>query len=244
MRGYNGLYLMGNFPDPATFIAAASVGLRYFNFLEVGIPFSDPVADGPVIEQAAGEVLEKGYCAGDIFKRIEKIVCPPGKKIYIMTYANQIVGRGDGAFVRMMKQAGAHGIILPDVPSVERARFEEDFAKHGIDFIRFITPESTNEQILKAVSEAAGFVYCISIRGITGSALSLDVETRKKIAFAKKHSKTPVVLGFGIRDAESARVALHNADGFIMGTCAIEILKREGVSGLENFFAKLTAALA
>jgi len=100
------------------------------------------------------------------------------------------------------------------------------------------------EQILKAVSEAAGFVYCISIRGITGSALSLDVETRKKIAFAKKHSKTPVVLGFGIRDAESARVALHNADGFIMGTCAIEILKREGVSGLENFFAKLTAALA
>lgn len=244
MKGYNGLYLMGNFPDPETFIEAANLGLMFFDFLEVGIPFSDPVADGPVIEQAAGEVLEKGYRAADIFQNIKKIKCPTGKKIYIMTYANQVFARGNGAFAKMMKQAGAGGIILPDVPSVERARFEEGFARYGIDIIYFITPESTNVQIQKAVSSASGFVYCISIRGITGGALSLDGETKRKIAFARKYSRVPLVLGFGIRDAKSARMALENADGFIMGTRAIEILKRSGISGLQDFFEELAAELA
>lgn len=241
MKGYNGLYLMGNFPDPETFVEAANLGLRYFDFLEVGVPFSDPVADGPVIERAAGTVLEKGYRANDIFKSIEKISCPAGKKIYIMTYANQVYARGNGSFAKMMKKAGACGIILPDVPSVESARFRKDFGRYGIDLIHFITPESTLEQIQKIASEAAGFLYCISIRGITGSALSLDAETRKKIAFAKKHSKVPVVLGFGIRDAQSANLALEHADGFIMGTRAIEIVEHGGKIRLEGFFKELFA---
>ncbi len=244
MKGYNGLYLMGNFPDPEAFVEASNAGLAFFDFLEVGVPFSDPVADGPVIERAAGKVLAKGYRAEDIFASIEKIACPPGKKIYIMTYANQVFARGNGAFATMMKRSGASGIILPDVPSVERARFENDFARYGIDLVRFITPESTHEQIQNAVPGARGFVYCISIRGITGSALVLDAETKRKIVYARKYSSAPVVLGFGIRDAHSARIALEHADGFIMGTRAIEKLESDGVSGLQGFLKEIAMALA
>ncbi len=244
MKGYNGLYLMGNFPDPEAFVEAANLGLAFFDFLEVGVPFSDPVADGPVIERAAGDVLEKGFRASDIFASIANITCPPGKKIYIMTYANQVFARGNGVFAKMMKRSGASGIILPDVPSVERARFENDFARYGIDLIRFITPESTKEQIRNAVSDAKSFVYCISIRGITGSALALDDETKRKIAYARRYSSAPVVLGFGIRDDRSARIALEHADGFIIGTRAIEKLEKDGVSGLKEFFKEIAIALA
>jgi tryptophan synthase alpha chain len=243
MKGYNGLYLVGNYPDRDTFIAAAHVGLQHFDFLEVGIPFSDPVADGPVIEKAAQRVLAAGTKASDIFSSIAKIKKPAGKKIYIMTYANQVFARGVETFAAMMKRARVGGIILPDVPSVESKPFQQTFARHGIDFVHFITPESTEKQVREAALRASGFLYVISIRGITGGALALDGATKKKIALARNISKAPVVLGFGIRDTHDARLACSAAGGFIIGTRAIEILGKNGVAGLAEFFSELEAAL-
>lgn len=239
MRGYNGLYLMGNFPDPTTFCDAAKAGFEYFDFIEIGIPFSDPIADGRVIERAAWSVIAKGFRVIDIFKSIAQIPHPPNKKIYIMTYANHIFARGCGKFAKMMKSAGASGIILPDIPSVETFRFKKAFAAHGIDMVSFITPESSYQQIESISSQAKGFLYCISIRGITGGVLSIDRDMRKKIAHAKKFSHVPVVLGFGIRDGITAQKALQIADGFIVGTRAVEILQNDGVKGLLAFFKDL-----
>ncbi|MCX7678226.1 MAG: tryptophan synthase subunit alpha [Spirochaetes bacterium] len=239
MKGYNGLYLMGNYPTPKVFIDAARLGMEYFDFLEIGIPFSDPIADGPVIERAAMKVIADGHRVADIFKSIEKISCPSSKKIYVMTYANHIFARGNGTFARMMKSAGTSGIILPDVPSAESDRFKKEFAPFGIELIHFITPENTYEQIESIASSASGFLYCISIRGITGSRFSLESEMRKKIAHAKKFSRVPVVLGFGIRDGVTAAIALRVADGFIVGTRAIEILETGGVGKLSQFFEEL-----
>lgn len=246
MKGYNGLYLMGNFPDTKTFVEAALLGLRYFDFLEVGIPFSDPVADGPVIEQAGQEVLSRGYCLKGILESVSRIRknASSDKKIYLMTYANQVFSRGTGNFAKMACGAGADGIVLPDVPFVESAPFRDEFARHGMAYVHFITPESTPAQIEKISMNASGFLYCISIRGITGSELNLGAETKRKIALAKKISPVPVVLGFGIRDARFAALALENAGGFIIGSRAIEILKRDGISGFQQFLQELGQSLS
>ena len=245
MKGYNGLYLVGNYPDAARFVDAAVEGLGHFDFLEVGVPFTDPVADGPAIAHAAEKALENGITLAGILESVREIRRRAGdvKKIYLMTYANPVFGRGIGNFARMAKGAGVSGVIMPDVPFVESARFKKDFEAAGMEYVHFVTPESTPAQVKEIAAAARGFLYFISIRGITGSALSLDAETKRKIALARKSSPVPVVLGFGIRDAATAGAALASADGFIIGTRIIELLT-EGGGGLTAFFGELGKSLA
>ncbi len=244
MKGYNGIYIVGGYPDPEKFVEAALLGLESFDFLEVGVPFTDPVADGPAIARAAESVLEKGCTLAGILERVSEIRRRAGadKKIYLMTYANPVFGRGIGKFARAAKMAGVDGAILPDVPFVESARFKEPFRRAGLEYVHFVTPESTPEQVREISAEAEGFLYFVSIRGITGSALSLDAETRRKIALARTHSPVPVVLGFGIRDGANARAALDSADGFIIGTRIIELLA-EGGEALAGFLGSLEKEL-
>ena len=244
MKGYNGLYLVGNYPDTGKFADAAVEGLRHFDFLEVGVPFTDPVADGPAIARAAEKALENGTTLAGILEGVREIRRRAGdaKKIYLMTYANPVFARGIGNFARMAKKAGVSGVIMPDVPFVESARFKKHFGAAGMEYVHFVTPESTPGQVKEIAAAARGFLYFISIRGITGSALSLDAETKRMIALARKWSPVPVVLGFGIRDAATAGAALASADGFIIGTRIIELMT-EG-AGLTAFFGELEKSLA
>ncbi len=241
MKGYNGLYLMGNYPGAELFVETALYGLKHFDFLEIGIPFTDPVADGPVIERAAHELIEKGFRMDDLLRSVRRIRdgAPAGKKLLFMTYANIVHSRGAAPFASLCRKAGVSGVILPDVPFEESAPFRRAFRPEGVDLISFITPENTEEQIRKIATAASGFLYCISIRGITGNALSLDAQTQKKIALARSHSRVPVVLGFGIRDRATAATALKHADGFIMGTAVIEALNRKKLPGVRSLLRSL-----
>ncbi|HDP79408.1 MAG TPA: tryptophan synthase subunit alpha [Spirochaetes bacterium] len=234
----NGLYLVAHYPDRDTFNRAALEGLEHFDFLEVGIPFTDPVADGPVIADAAHRVLADGFTVAGGLETLREIraAAPPRKKLYLMTYANIVAGRDPDRFARAAAKAGADGMIIPDAPFAESGLFRGALEKYGMEYISFITPETTPAQIKLIARRARGFLYFISIRGITGSALRLDRDTREKIALARKHSPVPVVLGFGVRDRRSIDTALKNADGFIMGTRFVEAL-RDG--GLEGFRAVL-----
>jgi len=234
----NGLYLVAHYPDRDTFRRAALEGLERFDFLDVGIPFTDPVADGPVIAEAAHRVLSSGFTVAGALETLGEIraAAPPQKKIYLMTYANIVAGRDMDRFARATAKAGTDGMVIPDAPFVESGPFRRALEKHGMEYISFITPETTPAGIKMIARRARGFLYFISIRGITGSALRLDRETREKISLARKHSPVPVVLGFGVRDRRSIGTALKNADGFIMGTRFVEAL-RDG--GLEGFRAAL-----
>ncbi len=245
MRGYNGLYLVGNYPNPAAFVEAACLGLRYFDFLEVGLPFSDPVADGPSIEKAAAEMLRKGCTMARVYDSVKEIRkrTGPESRIYIMTYANPVFGRGIGNFARQANAAGIDGAVLPDIPYVESGRFKAPFARHEMEYIHFITPENSSEQIREIAGAARGFLYFVSIRGITGGELYIDADTKKKATLARRKSSVPVVMGFGIRDAASAASALEHADGFIMGTKAVELLNSGGIGALSSFFQALNDAL-
>ena len=245
MRGYNGLYLVGNYPDPDTFVRAAVNGLQYFDFLEIGIPFSDPVADGPVITDAIEAMVAKGLRLDELLESVSRIrsEVSPEKKLYFMTYANMVYRRGIDGFGQMCRDNGVQGVIVPDIPRLESAAFREGFGSHGVEFIQFATPENREAQISEIAGDAEGFLYFVSIRGTTGSSLTLDRDTKDKISLAKQGSSVPVVLGFGIRDVPTARLALESADGFIIGTKVLELLNNGGISHVEHFYRELDGGL-
>ena len=241
MNGYNGVYLMGNYPDAERFKEAARLGLERFDFLEVGVPFSDPVADGPVIARAGEEVLGGGFRLDDLLDSVADIrsTAPAGKKIYLMSYANPVHSPGLARFAKMARRAGADGLIVPDVPFVESAPFRDALAGEGLEYIDFVTPENTPGQIEATARAARGFLYFVSIRGITGSGFTLDAATRAKIRRARRSSSVPVVLGFGIRSAADARAAVELAGGFIVGTGAVAALGDGGPGGFGSYIDSL-----
>ncbi len=241
MSGYNGVYLMGNYPDADHFTAAARLGLERFDFLEVGVPFSDPVADGPAIARAGEEVLGLGFRLEDLAASVGEIrrKAPAGKKIYFMSYANPVHNRGLARFADVARRSGADGLIVPDVPFVESAPFRDAFTRKGLEYIDFVTPENTPEQIDATARSARGFLYFVSIRGVTGSGFTLDDATRAKIRRARRASSVPVVLGFGIRSAADARAAVELAGGFIVGTGAVAALRDGGLEGFGGYIDSL-----
>ncbi len=245
MKPYNGCYLMGNYPDSEKFIDAALSGLEYFDFLEVGIPFSDPIADGPVISNAAHAAIERGVTPDAVLESVGKIAArmPSGKHIYLMLYANHVYARGTARFARTCADLGVHGVIIPDVPFDESTRFKEPLSAEGIRYVHFITPENTPDQAARYAAEARGFLYAVSMRGITGGDLSIDTDTSAVIAHARSASSVPVVLGFGVRTVSHAKAALGHADGFIMGTRLVELLTDQGVEGFNGFVARLREEL-
>lgn len=241
MKKYNGFYLMGNYPDRNTFIKAALKGFEHFDFLEVGIPFSDPIADGDIIADAAQSLLDRNCTFSDIAESITVIrnLIPAEKDIYLMTYANIIYNMDMPSFNKFCIENRVNGLILPDVPLCE----SNFFAPMGLDvrikLINFMTPESTNESIETTVKISENFIYFISLRGITGTDFNLDNETKEKINFARSKSIVPVVTGFGIKSRESALKAMELGDGFIIGTALIEALNNGGYDGFTNFVDEL-----
>jgi tryptophan synthase alpha chain len=237
MKKYNGFYLMGNYPDKDTFIKSAVKGLVHFDFLEVGIPFSDPTADGDVISDAAQRLIDSNCTFNDIAASIKTIreSIPAEKDIYIMTYANLIYNMDMPVFNTFCIDNGVKGLILPDVPFCERNFFAPLGLDPRIKLINFMTPESTVESIEETAGVSENFIYFISMRGITGTDFNLDDETKEKIHYAKSKSKVPVVTGFGIKTKNSAAKAMEHSDGFIIGTALIEILNNEGFEGYSKF---------
>jgi len=237
MKKYNGFYLMGNYPDKDTFVKAAVKGFEYFDFIEVGIPFSDPNADGDIISDAAQSLLDMNCTFDDIAESIKTIrkTIPAEKDIYIMTYANIIYNMEMTAFNSFCIDNGVKGLILPDVPFCERNFFAPLGLDPAIKLVNFMTPESTTGSIDETAELSENFIYFVSMRGITGTDFNLDRETMDKIDYAKSKAEVPVVTGFGIKSKSSASKAMDHSDGFIIGTALIEALNTGGYDGYAKF---------
>jgi tryptophan synthase alpha chain len=226
--GKLGIYLLANYPSRETFIEAIKICDKHnVDFLEIGFPFSDPIADGDTIEKACYETLQK-YDFNDTvdsFKEVQRIF---KGKIYIMTYTNIVYSLGIDNFAERVGKIS--GIILADLPLREIGPFEKGFKKHGINVIRFLTPESREEDINRAVKSSRDFIYFVSKRGTTGGGFALDEETREKIGRVKASGKE-VFVGFGIKDKKDVELAFQHADGAIIGTKAVSELE----TGIEGF---------
>ncbi|MDE2776464.1 MAG: tryptophan synthase subunit alpha [Chloroflexota bacterium] len=204
--------------------SVARIGVDGF---EIGMPFSDPIADGPTIQATTQLALENGttvrVCLDAVRTLRERGLSQP---MLLMGYANPLVAYGADRFVRDARAAGADGLIVPDLPPEEAALFAGSCLREGLALIFFLAPTSNDKRIALATDNATGFIYVVSLTGITGARKDLPVNLTEYIARLRAKTDTPLVLGFGISTAEHARQLRGLTDGFIVASALIKAWER------------------
>jgi len=216
---------MGNDPDPKAFLAnAVSLIEGGADILEVGIPFSDPVADGPVIQAAGMRALSAGATPGKIIDTIGELSSQFTTPIVILTYYNPILAMGAEQFMRNASDKGVKGIVVPDLPMEESDRFRDIALKHNIDSILLAAPNTSEKRLVGILEKSRGFVYLVSLYGVTGPRDTLSpqaLETVKKVKSLAK-GLIPISAGFGISQPQHISSLLHaGADGAIVGSALV-----------------------
>lgn len=213
--------------------------------LEIGIPFSDPLADGPTVQRAGQRALSHGITTGRALEQVAQLRARVAVPLVPMTYAAPVLAHGEMRFCADAAAAGADGLIVPDLPHDEAGELLEGCRRHGLDLVPLLAPTSTDERIALACATAGGFVYLVSVAGITGSRDGLSQRVAPLVERVRRHTDLPLLVGFGISSGETARAALDTgADGVVIGSKAIEVHEAEGAAGLERFVAEVAAALA
>ncbi|UOD35205.1 tryptophan synthase subunit alpha [Deferribacteraceae bacterium V6Fe1] len=212
-----GFYILGGYPDMKKFEEVFKYLAEKADFVEVGLAYNDPVADGPVIAEAASKVVKSNIKIDDILKIVEAY---KKSKVYIMTYANIFYQYGLMEFSQKYGKL-INGVIVADLPN----RMHGFFYDNGFDIpiIPFVTPESREEDIEGLKGTKADFIYFVGVRGVTGSNVNfLDDELVEKVKFVKKMTSKKVVFGFGIKTKNDTEKVMTYADGFVIGTEAVK----------------------
>lgn len=212
------------------------------DIIELGVPFSDPLADGPTIQQAAQRALDEGVTLSTVIGLVAEIRIATQIPIILMTYYNPIFKYGEERFVRDATAAGVDGIIVPDLPPDEAGNLMKYSRKSGLDTIFLLAPTSTEDRIQKVARASKGFIYYVPMTGITGSKLSLDVSFESHIARIRKVSDKPVAVGFGISTPEEAAALSRFADGVIVGSAIVKRVQAPD-SELKNYLLSLRNAI-
>lgn len=197
------------------------------DLIELGIPFSDPTAEGPVIQAANVRALGAGATTDKIFDMVREIRQDISVPLVFMTYANVVFSYGTQKFLKTCAQIGMDGIILPDVPFEEKAEFEEICQNYGLDFISLIAPTS-KDRIAMIAKEAKGFVYCVSSLGVTGERNEISSNVGEMIRLVKNAADIPAAIGFGISTPKQARAMADISDGVIVGSAIVRIIGEHG----------------
>lgn len=197
------------------------------DLIEIGIPFSDPTAEGPVIMEADEIALKAGTTTDKVFELTKKLRQTISIPMVYMTYANVIFSYGSERFAEKAAEAGIDGIILPDVPYEEKEEFTEVFDRYGIDLISMIAPTSEN-RIAMIAKEAKGFIYMVSSLGVTGTRSEITTDIGAMTELVKKNTEVPCAVGFGISTPEQAAKMAALSDGAIVGSAIIKIIAKYG----------------
>ncbi len=211
-------YLMGGFPDPATSLAIAEAYADGgADLIELGVPFSDPIADGPVIQAAGSRALAAGTTIAGVLDIARALA--PRLPVVLMTYANLVLARGVERFAAEAAAAGVSGLIVPDLPLEEAPAVLEACEAEGLALVPLVAPTTTPERMTRIGERARGFVYTVSVAGTTGERAVLSDRFAEAVARAKAATTVPVALGFGIATPEqAAEAAAAGADGVIIGS--------------------------
>ena len=195
--------------------------------IELGIPFSDPTAEGPVIQAANLRALGGGVTTDKVFETVEKIRKNSRIPLVFMTYANVVFSYGTERFVKRMKETGMDGLILPDVPFEEKEEFDSVCREYGIELISLIAPTS-HERIRMIAEKASGFVYCVSSLGVTGTRSEITTDIGEMVRLVKEAKDIPCAVGFGISTPEQAAEMCRQADGVIVGSAIVKLCGAHG----------------
>lgn len=197
------------------------------DLIELGIPFSDPTAEGPVIQGANLRALSNGITTDDIFNMVRQVRHEVSIPMVFMTYANVVFSYGTDRFAKTCQEIGMDGVILPDVPFEEKQEFAPTFKQYNLDFISLVAPTS-DKRIAKIAAEADGFVYCVSSLGVTGMRKSITHAAGEIAKQVKKYTNIPAAIGFGISTPEQAKEMSQYADGVIVGSAIVNIAAKYG----------------
>ncbi len=211
------------------------------DIIEIGIPFSDSVADGPVIVNAAQKAIKRGVSAKGCIKLVSKLRKKIKTPIVFMTSFNIPFSYGIEKFLKDCSKAGVDGLILPDLPFEEAKAVSSSAKKHGIDLIFLIAPNTPDGRAKKLASLSRGFVYLISLTGVTGARKSLSLGIGENVRRIKRYSDKPVAVGFGISTPEQAKQAARHADGIIVGSAIVKKISEKKAVG--NFVSSLKRAI-
>lgn len=197
------------------------------DLIELGIPFSDPIAEGPVIQEADNRALEAGTTTDKVFDMVKNIRKSCNVPIAFMTYANPIFTYGTEEFMKKCQEVGVDAVIVPDIPYEEKGELLPYCSKYNVTFISMIAPTS-NERIRMIASEAEGFIYCVSSMGVTGVREKLGDNIEEMIKIAKEVKNIPCAIGFGISTPEQAAAMSKISDGVIVGSAIVKIIAQYG----------------
>ncbi len=211
------------------------------DLIEIGIPFSDPVAEGPVIQEASERALAAGCTTDKLFDLVTRVRQKCEKPIVFMTYINPIFTYGKDRFMAKCAECGIDGVIIPDIPFEEKDELTTECKAHGIDFISLIAPTS-QERITMIAKESEGFVYCVSSMGVTGVRNEITTDIDSMVNLVKEATDTPCAIGFGISTPEQAKKMTAVADGAIVGSAIVRIVAKYGENCIEEV-AKYVASM-
>ena len=217
-------YITAGDPDPAlTVRLMQALTESGCDVIELGVPFSDPMADGPVIQRSSERALAKGVSLAAVLGIVREFRRADSETpVVLMGYANPIEAMGTAKFVSAAAEAGVDGVIVVDYPPEECAQFAELASSRGIDPIFLLAPTSTDRRIQQVARVGRGFLYYVSLKGVTGASTIDLQEVASRIPKIRAATRLPIGVGFGIRDAASARAAARNADAVVIGSRIIQ----------------------
>jgi tryptophan synthase alpha chain len=243
-------YLTAGDPDLATTQALLlEFERRGADLVEIGVPFSDPLADGVTIQRASQRALLHGTTLARILDMVHAIRPRCGLPLLLMSYANPIFHFGIARFAKEAAAAGVDGLIVPDLPPEEAAGLIEATAPHDLHTVFLLAPTSSRERIQKVASASKGFIYYVSLRGVTGARSRLSSDLEATVRMIRAETDKPIAVGFGISSPDQVRMVAAIADGVIVGSAIVSLLERNGaradlVQQAGDFVASLKAATA
>ena len=234
-------YLTAGYPTPEASLAALRAADAVSDVLEVGVPFSDPLADGPTIQRSTFEALRQGMTLAGTLDLIGRARLR--KPVVVFSYLNPILRYGLDRFLRDAEARGVAGVLLTDLPAGSDPAVETANGASPLDLIRLVAPTARPERLTAALAGAEGFVYLIARLGVTGASAGLAADLAESIARVRRATALPIAVGFGISTPAQARAVAAAADGVVVGSALVDVLGTGGVDAARAFLLALREAL-
>jgi tryptophan synthase alpha chain len=219
-------FITAGYPDPSSFLATLRKILAGADAVELGVPFSDPMADGVTIQRSSEKAIASGVNLHWIFDQLEARDFELEAPLLMMSYLNPLLAFGYDALAERAAATGVDGFLVPDLPFEESAPLRAALDRHGLALVQFVTPATSAERMAMITANSQGMVYAVTRTGITGGSDGLPPELTSYLAQVKATTSLPVCAGFGVRDAGHVRQIAAHADGVIVGSALVEALER------------------
>jgi tryptophan synthase alpha chain len=241
------VYLTVGFPDRASTAALLRAALDGgADLVELGVPFSDPLADGTTVQRASETALREGVTLDDCVREAAALVRERDVPALLMGYTNPFFQRGYERLATELADAGIAGVIVPDMPAEESAELDAAFAPRGLVRVDLYAPTTPEDRLARLLPRARGFVYCVSLTGVTGARERLGADVSELVARVRRHTTLPVVVGFGIGTPDHVRALRGIADGVVVGSAALDAISHASpdrrADALRAFVATLREA--